>query len=112
MTIRVLHERGCSSRSIARQLGIDERAVRYRLGHLRQGARDGRSGKAFRAAECAEAIDQWMTHHGGAGTNLAVLHDWLVTEHRYGSGKQAIVGIVVEAILAIAADRGEDRGFA
>ena len=40
MTIRVLHERGCSNRGIARTLGVDEKAVRYRLGRLRDGRPD------------------------------------------------------------------------
>lgn len=31
MTIGVLHERGMAKRAIARQLGVDEKAVRYRL---------------------------------------------------------------------------------
>ena len=31
MTIEVLHERGLSNRAIARQLGVHEHAVRYRL---------------------------------------------------------------------------------
>ena len=31
MTIEVLHERGMSNRAIARQLGVHENAVRYRL---------------------------------------------------------------------------------
>jgi hypothetical protein len=49
MTIQVLHERGCPNREIARKLGIDEKAVRYRLGRLARGAADGRSEKPFRA---------------------------------------------------------------
>jgi hypothetical protein len=44
MTIEVLHERGCGNREIARQLGIDEKAVRYRLARRASGARDGRAG--------------------------------------------------------------------
>jgi hypothetical protein len=43
MTIEVLHERGCGNREIARQLGIDEKAVRYRLARRASGARDGRA---------------------------------------------------------------------
>jgi hypothetical protein len=41
MTIGVLHERGCSNRAIARTLGVDEKAVRYRLERLRSGIREG-----------------------------------------------------------------------
>ena len=56
MTIEVLHERGMSNRAIARQLGIHENAVRYRLGRLASGAVDGRSGKVHSAEPWAEAI--------------------------------------------------------
>ena len=43
MTIQVLRERGCSNREIARKLGIDEKAVRYRVGktHLAIGVLAG-----------------------------------------------------------------------
>lgn len=52
MTIGVLYERGMSKRAIARQLGVDEKAVRYRLRRLASEAVDGRSGKPFRAEPC------------------------------------------------------------
>jgi IS30 family transposase len=42
MTIEVLHERGLSNRAIARQLGVDEKAVRYRLARLASGRRTAR----------------------------------------------------------------------
>ncbi len=52
MTIQVVHERGCSNREIARTLGIDEKAVRYRLGRLQGEVRDGRSDKPFSTLAC------------------------------------------------------------
>jgi IS30 family transposase len=58
MTIEVLHERGCSNREIARQLGVNEKAVRYRLGRIAEGAADGRADKAF----AAEAFDGVIRH--------------------------------------------------
>ena len=39
MAIQVLIERGCSNRSIARQRGVDEKAVRYRRAHPAGGVR-------------------------------------------------------------------------
>ena len=66
MTIQVLHERGSSNRAIARQLGVDEKAVRYRLGRLRAGAVDGRRDKPFRAEAVAEAIAHWMSCQAGS----------------------------------------------
>lgn len=40
MTIQVLHERGLSKRAIGRQLGVDERAVRYQLRREAEGRPD------------------------------------------------------------------------
>jgi len=88
MTIQVLHERGCSNREIARQLGIDEKAVRYRLSRLASGARDGRSEKPFRAEVLHAVIAHWFEHAGRRGVNLEALHEHLVAEHGYtGSSK-------------------------
>ncbi len=42
MTIQVLHERGLSNRAIGRQLGVDERTVRYPLRREAEGRPDGR----------------------------------------------------------------------
>ena len=42
-----MHERGASVRRLAKDLGVTEHAVRYRLKRLREtGRRDGRQGKA------------------------------------------------------------------
>jgi hypothetical protein len=58
-TIQVLHERGLSTRAIARQLGVRENAVRYRLRRLAEDAPDGGAGKPFRAEALAGAIGRW-----------------------------------------------------
>ena len=50
MTIGVLADRGMSRRGIARQLGLAESSVRYRLRRRAEGARDGRARQAFAAA--------------------------------------------------------------
>ena len=59
MTIAVLHERGMSKRGIARQLGVDEKAVRYRLARARAQARDRRADQVSSVAPWSEAIVQW-----------------------------------------------------
>jgi transposase len=91
VTIGVLHERGMSKRAIARQLDVDEKAVRYRLTRLAGGAQDGRAGKPFAAEPWSEAIAHWM---GAAetmrGVNLMTLHEWLVAEHGYPGSYKAI----------------------
>lgn len=67
MTIEVLHERGLSNRAIARQLGVYEHAVRYRLARQAAGAVDGRAQKPFAAAPWAAAIATWVAAAGGRG---------------------------------------------
>jgi transposase len=89
VTIQVLHERGLSNRAIARQLGVGENAVRYRLRRLASGAADGRAAKRRSVEPWAEAITHWMASQSG-GVNLQVLHAWLVAEHGYGGSYKAV----------------------
>ena len=90
MTIEVLHERGLSNRAIARQLGIHENAVRYRLRAAAESRPDGRSEKPFRVEGLAGVIERWMeqAQSSGSGVNLQLLHEQLVRDHGYeGSAK-------------------------
>ncbi len=89
VTIEVLHERGVSKRAIARQLGIDEKAVRYRLARRAEGARDRRAEKPRAADGCAEAIAHWMASQSG-GVNLRLLYEWLVAEHGFAGSYKAV----------------------
>lgn len=85
MTIEVLHERGVPNRAIARQLGVDEKAVRYRLAHPRRpGEPDGRA-KLHRAQALGGVIEAWVAPKlaGERPVNLAELHAWLRAEHGY-----------------------------
>ena len=77
MTIEVLHERGLSNRAIARQLGVHEHAVRYRLARQAAPAPDGRAGKPFAPAllTAVVGIGHGERAAGGAG---ALLHNHLV----------------------------------
>ena len=82
MTIEVLSQRGVSNRAIARQLGVHEHTVRYRLRRLAEPMPDGRGGKERSADRYAEAIARWMGEaREGGGVNLQVLYAWLVEEH-------------------------------
>jgi transposase len=91
MTIGVLHERGCSNRAIARQLGIDEKAVRYRLARRASGARDGRADKSFRAEGLEAVIAHWLERSGERrGVNLQALHEHLVAEHGYRGSYKSV----------------------
>lgn len=84
MTIKSLSERGQSNRAIARLLNVHENTVRYHLMRQQQGTTDGRANQVPKAAAFQDAIDTWLDRidHDGA-LNLAALHHWLVTEHRY-----------------------------
>ena len=91
MTIEVLHERGLSNRAIARQLGVHEYAVRYRLARQAAPAPDGRAGKPFAAAPWAGAITIWMREvEAGRGLNGRALYEWLVAEHAYPGSYKAV----------------------
>jgi len=90
MTIGVLHERGLSNRAIARQLGVHEHAVRYRLGRMASGARDLRADRPRSVEPWAAAIAHWMTSAAERGVNLVALDAWLRAEHGYAGSYKAV----------------------
>lgn len=83
MTIKTLRERGTSTSSIARTLGVSEGAVRYHLRRQAARAVDGRAGKPHRASGWHEPIATWLGSRGSGPVNLAALHVWLCEEHGY-----------------------------
>jgi transposase len=91
MTVKKLHERGCSKASIARTLGVSEGSVRYHLRRQAASAVDGRSRKPQLAAGYSEAIAHWLESQGELGpVNLALLHTWLVEEHAYPGSLRSV----------------------
>ena len=90
MTIEVLRGRGMSNRAIARQLGVHENAVRYRLARLASGAGDRRADKASSVEPFSEAIAHWMGAAASSGLNGLALYEWLVAEHGYASSYKAV----------------------
>jgi transposase len=90
VTIGVLYERGMSKRAIARQLGVDEKAVRYRLSRLAAGARDRRADKVSSVAPLAAAVAHWMDSVAAGGVNGLALYEWLVAEHGYVGSYKAV----------------------
>jgi transposase len=95
MTIEVLHERGLSNRAIARQLGVHENAVRYRLSRSEARARDRRADKVSSVAPFAEAIGEWVRCvAAGRGANGLALYEWLVAEHGFPGSYQAVQRVV------------------
>ena len=85
MVIKELTRRGVSRSAIARQLGVQEGAVRYHLRRMAAGAVDGRTRQAHVAAGWQTVIDEWLAQEVGAigRLNLAALHEYLIEEHRY-----------------------------
>lgn len=91
VTIEVLHERGMSNRGIARQLGVSEHAVRYRLRRRSEGRPDGRAAKPLSAEPWSASIAQWMgSSETYRGVNGRALYEWLVAEHGYPGSYKAI----------------------
>lgn len=89
VTIGVLYERGMSKRAIARQLGVDEKAVRYRLARAAAQARDGRADQVSSVAPYGEAVAHWMST-ADAGANGLALYEWLVSEHGFAGSYKAV----------------------
>jgi transposase len=92
MAIGVLHERGVAKRAIARQLGVDEKAVRYRVAHAdARGERDGRAKPRY-AERFAAVIGAWIEDRRAQsdGVNLALLHAWLCAEHGYAGSLRSL----------------------
>lgn len=91
MTIKTLKERGSTTCSIARVLGVSEGAVRYHLRRQAAGAADGRAHQTHLAAGWDAAIVSWLEGHGAdPRLNLVALHDWLVEEHDYPGGARSV----------------------
>ena len=90
MTIEVLRERGVSQRAIARQLGVYENAVRYRLKRLAAGAHDRRADKVSSVAPLAAAVAHWMDSVAAGGVSGLALYEWLVAEHGYAGSYKAV----------------------
>lgn len=91
MTISVLARNGQSGRAIARMLGVDESTVRYHVERQAKGIVDGRSLQAHKAHGCASAIADYIEARREDGpVNLAELHDWLKSEHKFAGSVRGL----------------------
>ena len=98
VTIRVLKRRGESASRIARELGVTEGAVRYRLRREASGAKDGRQGKTFglETLGLERAVGAWWAAEAeriGEARPPCVrdLFDYLRHEHGYGGSYKAVL---------------------
>lgn len=92
-------ERGLSVRGLARQLGVSEGAVRYRLKRLQEEPReDGRRGKPTRldgheaaVQRVLEGLECWRVTGKDRPVQARVVYDALVRDHRYTGPYRAVV---------------------
>ena len=93
VTIQVLDQKGHSASAIARDLGVTEGAVRYRLKRAAQGATDGRGNKVFKAAEHAEAIEAFLEGRRRVErpANVDEVYDFLVKERGYKHSYKSVL---------------------
>lgn len=96
MTIKTLAAKGTSCAEIGRLLKLPESNIRYHLTRLRENVLDGRSLRPRRAEAVGQAVAHWMASHQDRATNLAALHDWLVTEHRYAGSLRSVQRFVAD----------------
>jgi transposase len=90
MTIKTLAARGATNSHIARLLGVTEGSVRHHLARMRAGVLDGRSRQELKAASVAAAVDHWRQIQGEGPINIALLHDWLVSEYGYAGSLRSV----------------------
>ena len=94
-----MHERGASVRRLAKDLGVTEHAVRYRLKRLREtDRRDGRQGKATALDGYEEVVEAIQERLGdgrltgeGRPCQVRLIYEALVRDHGYGGSYQSVV---------------------
>lgn len=92
-------ERGLAIRQLARQLGVTEGAVRYRLKRLEAGPReDGRKGKATSldgmedaVQAVLEGLECWRVTGEGRPAQAQVVYEILIRDHGYTGSYRALV---------------------
>ena len=95
----VLVGKGRSIRSVAKELGVDESTLRYRLKRRAAGAVDGRAQQAEACAPFESVIQAWIERQdweGASGRPESVqsLYETLVSEHGYVGSYKAVVRFV------------------
>lgn len=96
MAIHALGDRAVANRSIARQLGVDEKTVRYHRKRRGEGATDGRCNKPMKADRLAEPIARWFELHKDdeRPVNVLDLTEHLRTEHGYEGSYKSVLRFV------------------
>lgn len=95
----VLVGKGRSLRQVAKDLGVDESTLRYRLGRRRAGAVDGRTKQSEACAPFEDAIATWIeaqdwTGQGERPASVRGLYDDLVRDHGFSGSYKSVVRFV------------------
>lgn len=93
----VLREKGWSTRATARELGVDESTLRYRIRRREAGITDGRSRQAEACAPWDGVIEPWLAvqdEHGGRPESVRLLYEDLVERHGYEGSYKAVLRYV------------------
>jgi transposase len=95
----VLVGKGRSVRGVARELGVDESTLRYRLKRRFEGAVDGRSKQVEACEPYWAVIEAWIcrqpwNEEGKRPEAVKVLYESLVAEHGYSGSYKAVLRFV------------------
>lgn len=95
----VLVGKGRSVRGVARELGVDESTLRYRLKRRALGAVDGRSKQPEACEPYSDVIEAWIARQpwnveGKRPEAVKVLYESLVAEHGYSGSYKAVLRFV------------------
>lgn len=91
----VLVGRGRSVRGVAKELGVDESTLRYRLQRRAEGASDGRAQQAEACAPFEGVIEAWIARQDWDGErerpeSIRSLYEHLVGEHGFVGSYKAV----------------------
>jgi transposase len=93
----VLREKGWSTRAMARELGVDESTLRYRIGRRQAGAEDGRSRQAEGCAPWDAVIGPWIAEQQDLEQRpeaVRLLYEDLLARHGYEGSYKAVLRYV------------------
>ena len=97
MAASIMQEHGRPLRAIARDMGVPESTLRYRVKRFREGAEDGRRRQPERCAPWDSVIMPWVERNILALKRprpIKELHELLVCEHGYTGSYKSVVRYV------------------
>lgn len=102
-------DKGKSVRSVARDLGVDESTLRYRLARRREGAVDGRKNQPEACDAVADVIQVWIDRQPWDRASskdrpepIRALYEQLVAEHGFTGSYKSVQRFARQLLLAFA----------